>query len=168
MQYIWIWGPPRITFIAILYGASQIIFFTYYMHGSPSDQFWCILYGDSLRLIPSSTIWGPSQISFFVFYLGPIQINFFTYYMGAPLRSTSSLTKWASRSVFSLTIWGPPQINFCAYYVGAPLDKFLHILYGGPSGQFLRLLYIGRPFRSVSSHTIYGPPSDQFVCKLYI
>ena len=85
------------------------------------------------------TIWGLLQINFFAYYKGALSDQFLRILFGSPfgsvllilyggpLRSISSLTKWAPRSVFLLTIWGPPQTSFFAYELlcEAPSDLFL-------------------------------------------
>ena len=151
-----IWGPLE-SFLCILYWGPHITFFAYYM--------------GPLRSVSSHTIWGPlsyqfhcllcapppPQISFFACYRGATShLGFFHKIYGGPLRSVSPLTIWGPlrsvsvhtfwepfsdqfflllygaplRSVFSLTM-GPPQISFFAYYMGGPSDQFLRLLYGG-------------------------------------
>ena len=142
-----IWDPSD-QFLFIQYGGpSQISFIVYYMGPPPPLRSVSLhaIGGPPHILVFSQNIWGPPQISFSAYYMGPPQVSFFAYYMRSPQISFCAYFLGAPlRSVFSLTIWGPLiKISFCAYYIWG----------GGPSDQFLRLLY-GGPLRSVSSLTI--------------
>ena len=137
-------GPPD-HFLCLLYGAPQICFFSYNM-GAP------LISVSLFTMCPP-----PPQISFFACYRGATShLGFFHKIYGGPLRSVSPLTIWGPlrsvsvhtfwepfsdqffllqygaplRPVFSLTM-GPPQISFFVYYMGGPSDQFLRLLYGG-------------------------------------
>ena len=174
------WGP-QITFFATIWGPSdqfllihygglsqmgpppQISFFACYRGGHLTFQFFHKIYGGPLRSVSPLTIlvslltiwgplrsvsvhtfWGPLSDQFFLLLYGAPSDQFLRILYGGPLRSVSSHTIWGPlRSVSSLTSSTPPS----------PRSLSSLIIWGPPSGQFLRLLY-GGPLRSVSSHTI--------------
>ena len=157
-------------------------FLAYYIR-APSDEFLCIEYGapsdQFLRLLWRLShvcflhnIWGPRSISlhtiylglqlpFFAYYMGAPQISFFLYNMGSPLRSVPLLAICPSpppppppppalRSVYLHTILGwPPQNSFFTKHMGGPSDQFLSLLYEAPL-RLISALTIWGPFRSVS------------------
>ena len=171
-------------------GPSQISYFVYYV-GTPSDQFYRLLYwGPQIsfsltiwgpfRLVSALTIWGPLrsvyvhtmwwplQISFFVFYLGAsLQITFFSYYMAPPQISFFAYIYYMES----------PQISSFAKYMRVPSDQFFRLLYGspfklvslltiwGPSDLFLRILYGGHS-KIIFFAYYMEPHSDQFLCML--
>ena len=158
------YGGPLRSVSSLIMEASLCGFFSYYM-GTP-------------QIISMHTILAPPDHFPRLLYGAP-QITFFSYNMGAPLRSVSLFTIWASpsdqflcmllgghlrfwflhkiyggplRSVSPLTIWGPLRL-VSLLTIWGPSDQFLCILFGGPS-QIIFSLTIWGPLRSVSSHTI--------------
>ena len=111
--------------------------------GAPLDQFLFILFRGPLRSASLLTIRGPLRSSVCILLLhvyGALSNQFLVYYIGAP---QISLLYGGPPDQFFHLLNGAPQVSFCAYYMGPPhADQFLWILhvYGGPSGQFLRLL----------------------------
>ena len=141
-----IWEPPQISFFSCYGGLLKLCLFFFMLYGDPLDHFFAYYIG------------APDH--FLCLQYGAPQITFFSYNMGAPLRSVSLFT-----------IWGPSQISFFACYrggggdtsdfsfftkyMGGPSDQFLRLLYGAPQASFFAY-YMG-PLRSVFVHTFWGP-----------
>ena len=108
-------------------------------------------------------LYGAPQINFYAYNMGAPHTCFFAYYKGAP-----------SDLVFRLLYGKPPSDQFLRILfrgclrlvspisIGGPSDQFLCILYGELSDQLLHVLYEG-PLRPVSSLTIWGSPDRFFV-----
>ena len=154
------------------------------LYGGPPDHFLRLLYGGPLRSFFSHTIWRPGSDQHLCLIYGAPQISFFDCYRGGGGTSDQFLHK----------IYGSPPNQFLCYYMGL-WGPHMQVSYSltiwGLSGQFLCILFVGRPsqisffsyymgplrsiflhtiwspLRSVSSHTIWGAP-DQFPCLLYM
>ena len=114
------------------------------------------------------TIWGPPDHFLRLLYGAP-QITFFSYNMGAPLRSVSLFTICPPpplRSVSLHAIGGATShFSFFTKYMGGPSDQFLRLLYGAPQVSFFAY-YMGSPQISFCAYFL-GPLSDQFFLLLY-
>ena len=149
-----LWWPPQISLFTYYGGLDPYVFFSY-------DK-------GATQIISLHSILGPPDHFLRLLYGAP-QVSFFSYNMGAPLRSLSLFTIWAST---------PPQVSVFACYRGPPQISFFHKIYGGPLRsvspltiwgplRLVSLLTIWGPLRSVSVHTFWGPLSDQFFLLLY-